>query len=126
MFENSAGLSWVGMAGLVLLPRPLFHHQFIRKSWGSTRKNFIRISSLVPKLFTVLCFKCLLVEQKKAICGTQCTKDGLELFMIAKKNIFVIIFNYYFQYVTERIFTFDRVGKKSWSLPFQPLLDFPG
>ena len=40
MFETSTGLSWVGVAGLVLRPQPLFHHQFIPKSWGSTKINF--------------------------------------------------------------------------------------
>ena len=47
MFETSTGFSWAGVAGLVLLPHPLFHHQFITKSWGSTKIKFeIPLNSL--------------------------------------------------------------------------------
>ena len=60
MFETSTGLGWSDMAGLVLLPHPL---KFIPNSWGSTKK-YIRISLLVSKLFPVLRFECLLLEQK--------------------------------------------------------------
>ena len=40
MFETSTGFSWASMAGLVFLPHPLFHHQFITKSWGWTKIKF--------------------------------------------------------------------------------------
>ena len=58
MFKTSTGLDWLGVAGLILLPDTLFHHQFITESWKSTKKTFIMISLLVPKLFTSLCLEC--------------------------------------------------------------------
>ena len=76
VFESGIALGKVGVATILLVPRPCNHQNLTITSLERSTESFIKISSLVLKIFNILCFRFLFLKQKSAIIGTEWANDG--------------------------------------------------
>ena len=74
--ESSKVLGKEGVTTIMFVPCPCNQYYFTTISQGRSTESFIKISSLVPKIFDILWLKGLHFYPNIAFIGTNCTHEG--------------------------------------------------